>query len=83
MTISASRSKTIGSGLDKQYVKDTVRDIIKKSNRKVKVNTTVFESIMRIEKQKAKVGRGIGKFLDSQDDRNKTAFERGRGSNID
>ena len=55
------------SRVDKAYVKETVKDIIKKSNYQVNVNRKAFDDITKLEKQKAKYGRGIGKFLDFQE----------------
>eukprot|EP00347_Sterkiella_histriomuscorum_P017048 403350860 len=52
---------------DINYVKETVKDIVQKSQRKVKVNNKTFDEIHKIDKQKMKFGLGIGKFLDLQD----------------
>lgn len=53
--------------IDSSYVKNTVKDIIAKSKHRVKVDPVVFDNIMKLEKEKAKVGRGIGKYLDLQE----------------
>ena len=55
--------------VDQKYVSNTVKDIIQKSNFKIQVNNKAFGEILKLEKQKKKYGRGIGKFLDLQDNK--------------
>lgn len=66
-SVSSRMNKIAVAKIDQQNAKDAIKEIIKKTHEKVKINVNRFTDIQKIEKEKLKFKWGIGKFLDMQD----------------